>query len=242
MTTERPEALDELVPAVEMVEVFGTRLAPRPAVAAVVAPALSIPFVLGCWGIAALAQALLPLALLAVSTYWGGRWLDERRGRLYWEPRPAAIETVEVGTWMPSPRHLGWLTKVVAAGIAQDDRPWLRLGDGSQMVAEPPRGEVVTALTRPAPWHGLLDAVPVPERRRPSPEQSDEELRTALRRTFDSLAEAVGDVIDSGEPFDRELVVDLARVLESGMESVRASESMQERLRARAAASAVGTR
>jgi len=229
MTSAEPEAPADLHVATEMVKAFGTRLAPAPAAGAVAAGVVSIALVFGGWGAAALAETLLPVGLIVVTTYWGWRWMDERHGRVYWEPAPVAIEAVAVGAWVPSTQRPSQLARVTGAGVDDQDRPWLRLGDGSLLVAEPPRGEVVTAVVRPGPWHGLLSDIPTP----PRPQDlSDDELRAAVRRSFARLSAAVTAAIDSGQPLDRELVVDLARVLDNGMESVRAYESVRARLAA----------
>ena len=234
MTSAPPDAPADLLAATEMVNAFGTRVAPAPAAGAVGVAALSFTLVVGWWGLAALAEALLPIALMGGATYWGWRWVDERHGRVYWEPALLTIEAVAVGTWVPSTQRAGSLARVTGAGVDNDDRPWLRLGDGSLLVAEPPRGDVVTAIVRPAPWHGLLDSLPVPERRGVQ-DLSDDELRAAVKRSFARLSAAITAAIDSGEPLERELVVDLARVLDNGMESVRAYESVRTRLGARPA-------
>ncbi|HVL27655.1 MAG TPA: hypothetical protein VM390_05880 [Acidimicrobiales bacterium] len=239
MPTKPLDPQADPLPATEMVKAFGMRLAPGPTVGAVAGGVLCLTLAFGWWGVAALAQAALPMVLVSASVYWAWRWVDERHGKVYWEPAPMAIEAVAAGTWMPSSLRAGCLSRVTAAGVA-DDRPWLRLGEGSMLVAEPPRGDVVTALLRPAPWHGVLESVPVPDRRTAA-ELSDDELRAAVKRSFARLAAVVEETIDSGELFDRELLVDLARFLEKGMETVRAYESVSGRLRTRPeAAAAVG--
>ena len=238
MASKPLDPLADPLAAAEMVEAFGMRVAPGPAVGAVVVAVLSLTLAYGWWGVAGLANAVLPVAFATVAVYWLWRWVDERHGKLYWEPAPMAIEAVAVGTWMPSSLRVGSLSRVTATGV-DDDRPWLRLGEGSVLVAEPPTGDVVTALVRPGPWQGVLDGVPLPHRRTPA-ELSDEELRAAVKRSFGRLAAVVEETIDSGELFDRDLLVDLARFLEKGMETVRAYESVSGRLRARPAVAAVG--
>lgn len=238
MESEPLDQQADLLRATAMVRVFGLWLAPGPAAGAVSAGVLCVAVVFGWLGVAALVEAALPVALASVSVYWAWRWVDDRHGKIYWEPAPTAIEAVAVGTWVPSSRRTGWLSRVMATGV-DDNQPRLRMGDGSVLTADPGGGDVLTALVRSAPWKGLLQSVPVPDRRTAA-QLSDDELRDAVKRSFARLTAVVEETIDSGELLDRELLVDLARFLEKGMETARAYERVSGRLRPQPAAAALG--
>jgi len=62
-------------------------------------------------------------------------------------------------------------------------------------------------------------------------ELSDGELREVVERSWRALSEIVDRIIGSGRLLDREVIVDLARFLESAMPAVRAHERLVLRLR-----------
>lgn len=72
---------------------------------------------------------------------------------------------------------------------------------------------------------------------------SDGELREVVERAWRALSEIVDRIIGSGRLLEREVIVDLARFLESAMPAVRAHERLVLRLRdaALAEAAVVGT-
>lgn len=71
---------------------------------------------------------------------------------------------------------------------------------------------------------------------------SEIELREVVERAWRALSEIVDRLIGSGRLLEREVIVDLARFLESAMPAVRAHERLVLRLRdAALAEAAVGT-
>lgn len=72
---------------------------------------------------------------------------------------------------------------------------------------------------------------------------SDGELREVVERAWRALSEIVDRIIGSGRLLEREVIIDLARFLESAMPAVRAHERLVLRLRdaALAEVAVVGT-
>lgn len=65
----------------------------------------------------------------------------------------------------------------------------------------------------------------------PEADLSDGELREVVERAWRVLSEIIDRIIGSGRLLDREVIVDLARFLESAMPAVRAHERLVLRLR-----------
>ncbi|MFN2506269.1 MAG: hypothetical protein ABR540_18990 [Acidimicrobiales bacterium] len=220
-------------PATEMAKLWGFRVAAVPAVAAGGGAALALWLYLGWLGLASVFHAWLPTAVIAVSIYCVWRRVEELRGKVYWEPALVPLDTVREGTWVPSSTSPGSLTRVRSIGLLERGCSALYLGDGSRLRAGP--DALLTAVVRPGPWQRRSETVPaaaVPGGRPPE-DLSDDELRTVVKRSFTRLSRSVEALLDAGELPDRELLIDLSRFLENGMEMVRAYESVSGRLRLR---------